>query len=203
MVPVALYQARLLAGLRQQLRIRAICAEQQQRHAAGLQGTAPGESSGDHARPAAPPSPRRRACAARSTPSWTGSERDAHAAFAFDRLEVVERHDAVRADAVERGEQQDAPVRQRREHHGRAGEPGQALVAERRRRRCPTSRSASAAAAARCRPRRATSPTDGGDEAPGAQGRARPRARARSRRRRRRSPIGPACGPTESAGAAR
>ena len=32
---------------------------------------------------------------------------DAHAGIAFDGLEIVERHDAVRADAVERGKHED------------------------------------------------------------------------------------------------
>ena len=67
--------------------------------------------------------------AALSTPSRTGSEPMPIRCVALDRLEIIERHDPVRADAVERGEDDDAPIRQRRRHHGGAGEPRQPLVA--------------------------------------------------------------------------
>ncbi len=55
---------------------------------------------------------------------------DAGAPVALHRLEVVEGHDAVGAQAVEGGEPDDPPVRQGAAHHGGTGEPGQALVAE-------------------------------------------------------------------------
>jgi hypothetical protein len=56
-----------------------------------------------------------------------GQGAHAHASVAGDRLEVVERHDAVRAQPVEQRQQQDAPVRARApERDGGPGDPGRA-----------------------------------------------------------------------------
>ena len=66
-----------------------------------------------------------------------GQGEQPHAPVALHRLEIVERHDAVRTDRIEQCDHQDAPVRERGRHHGRTGEPGQALVAERHRRVAP------------------------------------------------------------------
>ena len=69
--------------------------------------------------------------AAPSMPSCTGSEPMPICRSPFDRLEVVQRHDAVRADAVQRGQRQRAPAGHRAVgHDGRAGDPGQAFVAQ-------------------------------------------------------------------------
>ena len=69
--------------------------------------------------------------AAFSTPRSTGTEQDAHPPVALDRLEIVQHHDADGAEAVERRHGDDAAVGQAPRHHRGAGEPGQALVAER------------------------------------------------------------------------
>ena len=58
---------------------------------------------------------------------WHGEH--AHGPVALDRLEIVEHHDSDGAEAVERGEKDDAAFGQGPLHDGGAGEPRQALVA--------------------------------------------------------------------------
>ena len=61
----------------------------------------------------------------------------AHAFVALDRFEIVERHDAMGADAIEQGERDDSPIGQARRHHRGARKPGQPFVADRHRRIAP------------------------------------------------------------------
>ena len=107
--------------------------------------------------------------AADCTPSCTGSE-PMPIEVAFDRLEIVQRHDAVRADAVERGQRQRArhPASRRRPSPPRRS-PTPGLRSTARRRHCPTSRSASAGTAARCRPRPAAARRTAARETPRAE----------------------------------
>ena len=100
-VPVPLYQGACRRGSRSKRSISADLHRQQHRDA----GREPG-------RPQASSSATTTACgaaittqasrAARSDAQHHRQRADAHPAVALDRLEVVQRHDAVRAEAVER-----------------------------------------------------------------------------------------------------
>ena len=132
MVPVALYQAAFSRGLREQLRIRhelpdAAAAPTMPACTGRPQAT----SSGDRP-PTCGSAITTQASRGRASDAELHRQRaHAHAGVALDGLEVVERHDAVRADAVEQrraaGCASPAGVA---EHDGGAGEPGQALVAD-------------------------------------------------------------------------
>ena len=102
LVPVALYQGASALGSRSRRPISASCASQQQRH----------RDAGVHRMPQRSSSAMTTTCGTAMTTQATSAARvdaqphrqraDAGAPVALDRLEVVQGHDAVRADAVER-----------------------------------------------------------------------------------------------------
>lgn len=89
-------------------------------------------------------------------------------AIALERLEIVERHDAMRAEGIEQRHGHDEEARRARRQDGRAREPRQALVAERDEARPPPARPLEADRLDRIGPGREHA-EDGGAEAPGAQ----------------------------------
>ena len=68
-----------------------------------------------------------------------GKRTDTETLVPLDGLEVVERHDAVRAETVKSGDGEDLPARQSAGHDCGAREPGQSLVAGGNRRVSPPS----------------------------------------------------------------
>ncbi len=119
---------RLRARVAQQPAHQQHLRAQQQAHAGGMDGEAPGKQQRHHAT-CGTAITAQASRAARSAPSDDRQRAHAHLPVALDGLEIVQRHDAVRAEAVERGHRHDGAMRQAACHDGGAGEPGQPFVA--------------------------------------------------------------------------
>ncbi len=100
---------------------------QQRRHARGVQRLPPVDQQRDDSPLRQRHRPARHLRRA-LRPQAHRQRADAHARVAADRLEVVQRHDAVRAGAVERRQDQRAQARRAAGHDRGAGDPRQALI---------------------------------------------------------------------------